>query len=90
MKKQYVLSEKEYKDLVPKSALKYLQDKIDCATAECIRLACENKNCIKKSGCRMYCKDYDWPEHDCQFLKMCDAKGKKYEDAPRKVDHMLR
>ena len=97
MKKQYILSEKEYKVLVPKEDLKELQDRHNGITKECMRQAKEADDCIQK---RRYCvahpnnvqdntgKYMRNPDH-CMFIGMCNYKNKSYEPAPRELDHMI-
>lgn len=90
MKKQYVLSAEEYENLVPKSELENLQKIIDRTTEVCVEVAFKRGNCIK-GGKRRYCVHY--PRNDtqlnCSFWKMCQSEMKRYEDAPRELDHMI-
>ena len=88
MKKQYVLSEEEYQDLVPKSELEKLQKIIDRATEKCVGRAFKKKDCIKGEY-RRYCKHYDFPKWNCKYLHMCNSEMKEIERAPRELDHMI-
>ncbi len=88
MKKQYVLSEEEYQNLVPKSKLENLQKIIDRTTDECIRLAHKRKKCMK-GGNRRYCLDSEPSSRDCKFARMCNSEMKKREPPDRQLDHMI-
>ncbi len=88
MKKQYVLSEEEYKDLVPKSELEALQKIIDRTTELCIKKAVKKKDCIE-GGYREYCTSGEFPEDNCKYRNMCHSLMKKREKSWRKLDHMI-
>ena len=95
MDKKYILTEKEFNSMIPKSEMEEklasLQETIDFITEATMNMAKSSRTgCIEGKGKKFKTSDCDDQRGNwCPFFHMCNWPNKIIREAPRKLDHMI-